>query len=134
MESKTRTVRRYDHRFRDLVRSTGDTEHSTRHGVPRSTARGWLTSEGAAVVSAEVLDMDTRALQKEVLRLQKRVVVLRAFLRLLVVLLRVSGFSLDKTRLPEGDRKHKLLRAIDRSCSVLPLRSVLRVVVPCQEG
>ena len=79
-------------------------------------------------MAAEVLDMDTRALQKEVLRLQKRVVVLRAFLRLLVMLLRVSGFSLDKTRLPEGDRKQKLLRAIDRSCSVLPLRSVLRVL------
>ena len=79
-------------------------------------------------MSAEVVDKDTRALQKEVLRLQKRVAILRAFLRLLVVLLRVSGFSLDRTRLPEGDRKHKLLRAIDRSCSVLPLRSVLRVL------
>ena len=97
MEIKTRTVRRYDHRLRDLVRSTGDTEHATRHGVPRSTARGWLTSEGVVVVSTEVLDMDTRALQKEVLRLQKRVAILRAFLRLLVVLLRVSEFSLDKT-------------------------------------
>ncbi len=72
--------------------------------------------------------MDTRALQKEVLRLQKRVAILSAFLRLLFALLRVSGFSLDKTRLPEGDRKRKLLRAIDRSCSVLPLRSVLRVL------
>ncbi|MCP4002727.1 MAG: hypothetical protein GY725_00895 [bacterium] len=72
--------------------------------------------------------MDTRALQKEVLRLQKRVVILIAFLRLLFALLRVSGFSLGKTRLPEGDRKQKLLRAIDRSCSVLPLRSVLRVL------
>lgn len=121
-------MRRYDHRLRDLVRSTGDTKYATRHGVPCSTARGWLTSVRAAVVSAEVVDMDTSALQKEVLRLQKRVAILRAFLRLLVVLLRVSGFSLDKTRLPEGDRKQKLLRAIDRSCSVLPLRSVLRVL------
>ena len=128
MEIKTRIVRRYDHRLRDLVRSTGDTEYATRHGVPRSTARGWLTSARAAVVSAEVVDMDTSALQKEVLRLQKRVAILRAFLRLLVVLLRVSGFSLNKTRLPEGDRKQMLLRAIDRSCSVLPLRSVLRVL------
>ncbi len=62
------------------------------------------------------------------LRLQKRVAVLSAFLRLLFVLLGVSGFSLDNTRLPEGDRKQRLLRAIDRSCSVLPLRSVLRVL------
>ncbi|MCP4005902.1 MAG: hypothetical protein GY725_17060, partial [bacterium] len=79
-------------------------------------------------MSAEVVGMDTRALQKEVLRLQKRVKILSAFLRLLFALLRVSGFSLDRTRLPEGDRKQELLRAIDRSCSVLPLRSVLRVL------
>lgn len=128
MEIKTRTLRRYDHRLRDLVRSTSDTDYATRHGVPRSTARGWLTSACAAVVSAEVVAMDTSALQREVLRLQKRVAILRAFLRLLVVLLRVSGFCLDRTRLPEGDRKQMLLRAIDRSCSVLPLRSVLRVL------
>lgn len=105
-------MRRYDHRLRDLVRSTGDTEHATRHGAPRSTARGWLAPARAAVVSAEVVGMDTRALQIEVLRLQKRVAILRSFLRLLVVLLRVSGFFLDKTRLPEGDRKQTLLRVL----------------------
>lgn len=37
METKTRTVRRYDHRLRDLVRSTGDIKHATRLGVPGST-------------------------------------------------------------------------------------------------
>ena len=128
MENKTRTVRRYDHRLRDLVHSTGDIEHATRHGVPRSTARGWLTSEGAPVVSVDVVDMDASALQKEVLGLQKRVMMLHALLRLLFALLRVSGFSLDNTRLPAGDRKQRLVRAIDRACSVMPLRNVLRVL------
>ena len=128
MGNKTRTVRRYDNRLRDLVRYTGDIGYATRHGVPRSTSRGWLTSARAPVVSAEVVGMDAKALQAEVLRLQKRLAVLTAFLRLLFVLLRVSGFSLKNTRLPDGVRKQRLLRAIDRSCSVLPLRSVLRVL------
>ena len=117
-------MRRYDHRLRDLVRSTGDIEHATRHGVPRSTARGWLTSARAPVVSAEVVDMNAKALQRELLRLQKRVTILTTLLRLVFALLRVSGFSLDNSRLADGDRKQRLLRAIDRSCSVLPLRSV----------
>jgi putative transposase len=128
MDNKTRTVRRYDHRLRDLVYSTGDIEHATRYGVPRSTARGWLTSEPAPVVSVDIVDMDASALRKEVLGLQKRVLRLQALLRLLFALLRASGFSLDNARLPAGDRKQRLLRAIDRACSVLPLRSVLRVL------
>ncbi len=51
-----------------------------------------------------------------------------AILRLVVVLLKVSGFSLASTRIPDGKRKVSLLRAIDRSCSVLPLRIALRVL------
>ena len=51
-----------------------------------------------------------------------------ALLRLAFILLRVSGFSLDKTRLPDGSRKQMLLRAVDRSSAVLPLRTVLRVL------
>ena len=57
----TRIKRTYDHRLRDLVRSTGDIGHATRHGVTRSTARGWLTSARAPVVSVDVVDMETIA-------------------------------------------------------------------------
>ena len=80
------------------------------------------------MVSVDVVDMDAIRLQAEVLRLQGRVAVLGALLRLAFVLLRVSGFSLDKTRLPDGSRKQMLLRAVDRSSTVLPLRTVLRVL------
>ena len=36
-----RTRRTYDHRFRQLVRETGDLRPALRNGVPRSTARDW---------------------------------------------------------------------------------------------
>ena len=128
MISTTRIQQRYDHRLRDLVRSTRDIGHATRRGVPRSTARGWLTATYANVVTVDVVDMDVRRLQQEVLALRKGVELLLAMLRLVVVLLKVSGFSLANTRMPDGAGKASLLRAINRSRSVLPLRVALRVL------
>ncbi len=128
MNPKTRTLRRYDHRLRDLVRSTGDTGHAERRGVPRSTARGWLTSTSADVVTLDIVALDVVGPQQEVLALRVRVERLVALLRLVVVLLRVSGFSLACARLPNGAMKILLLRAIERSRSALPLRTVLRVL------
>ena len=128
MISTTRIQRKYDHRLRDLVRSTRDIGHATRRGVPRSTARGWLTSTRAEFITVDVVDLDVLRLQQEVLALRQRVQRLVAMLRLLVVLMKVSGFSLARTRIADGPRKVSLLRAIDRSRSVLPLRIVLRVL------
>ena len=128
MTSTNRIQRKYDHRLRELVRSTGDIGHAIERGVPRSTARGWLTSIHTEVVTIDVVDGDNLRLRQEVLALHKRVERLVALLRLLVVLLKVSGFSLSRVRIPEGTAKQTLLRAIERSCSVLPLRVVLSVL------
>ena len=128
MIATTRMQQRYDHRLRDLVRSTGNIGHATRRGVPRSTARGWLTSTCANVVTVDVVDLDVRRLQHEVLALRERVGGLLAMLRLVVVLLKVSGFSLANARMPDGAGKASLIRAIDRSRSVLPLRAAMRVL------
>ena len=92
MNPTTRTLRRYDHRLRDLVQSTGDITHATRRGVPNSTARGWLTQARAEVVTVDVFDLDVLNLQQEVLALRDRVARLVALLRLFLVLTRVSGF------------------------------------------
>ncbi len=72
--------------------------------------------------------MDVFILQQEVVALRARVERLVAFLRLVVVLLKVSGFSLACARLSDGATKISLLRAIERSRSTLPLRTVLRVL------
>ena len=128
MVATTRIQHRYDHRLSDLVRSSGDIGHATRRGVPRSTARGWLTSTRAEVVTVDVVDLDVLRLQQEVLALRQRVEWLVAMLRLVVIVLKASGFSLAGARLPQGTRKVSLLRAIDRSHSVLSLRVVFRVL------
>jgi len=107
MNSTTRTLRRYDHRLRDLVRSTGDLAHAERRGVPRSTARGWLTSARTDVITIDVFDMNAVNLQQEVLALRIRVGRLVALLRLMVVMLKVSGFSLDSARLSPRVREDR---------------------------
>ena len=69
----TRMPRKYDHRLRDLVRSTGDIGHAVGRGVPRSTARSWLTSTRTEVVTIDIVNMDVIPLQQEVLQLRRRV-------------------------------------------------------------
>jgi hypothetical protein len=128
MTSTTRTQNKYDHRLRELVRSTGDIEHAIRLGVPRSTARGWLTSAPVDVITLDVVDMDNLRLQQEVLKLRARLGWVIAILRLFVVVLKTSDVSLSNIRLPQGTAKRMLLRTIGRSSCVLPLNVALRVI------
>jgi putative transposase len=128
MVTTARTQNRYDHRLRELVQTTQDVSYAVQCGVPRSTARGWLKAPSVEVVTLNSLNTDATELQREVLRLQTRIRKLSALLRVLLVVLRISGFSLNQTRLPGGTAKRSLLRVIDQARSALPLRSVLRVV------
>ena len=85
MVTTTRTQNRYDHRLRELVRTTQDVSYAVQCGVPRSTARGWLTAPSVEVVTLDSLNMDATQLQREVLRLQTRIQKLIALLRVLLV-------------------------------------------------
>jgi transposase InsO family protein len=82
----------------------------------------------AEVVTVDVLKMDTIRLQQEVLQLRARIQKLTALLRVLLVVLKLSGYSLNQSRLPDGKDKRLLLSAIQRSRPALPLRSLLRVI------
>ena len=128
MSATTRTQRTYDHRLRDLIRSTGDIHQATGRGIPRSTARGWLTSSRAEVLTVDGVDRDIVKLQKDLLAHRRRLEWLIALLRLVILLWKFSEFSLTNLRIPDRARKLRLLRAMDRSHSALPLRSVLRVL------
>ena len=81
MSDKTRPQKKYDHRLRQLIQNTGDLDLAVRHGVPRSTARGWLKQTYANVVTIDVIDMDVATLQQEVLRLRRRTARLLSILR-----------------------------------------------------
>ena len=126
MRTTSRPQQRYDHRLRDLVRRTGDLTVATDLGVPRSTARGWLRAAPTVVVSLDVADLTEPELRQEILRLRRRVEKLAALLRLALALLQASGFSLSGERLPAGQAKRRILRAVDQARACLPLRAVLR--------
>ncbi len=112
MRPTTRRQQSYDHRLRDLVRQTRYVTIATDLGVPRSTARGWLTKTTRPVVTLEEPRERVPELQRESLHLRRRVQKLTALLRLVVVVLRVSGFTLIRERLPEGRSKRQILRAV----------------------
>ena len=58
----------------------------------------------------------------------KRARILAATVRLLLALLRASGYRLTGERLPEGETKASILRAITSAQPVLPLNLILRIV------
>ncbi len=124
----TRKQRTYDHRLRELVQTTRDIQLATQHGVPASTARGWLNKPATEVVSLDVLDLDTMRLQHEVIQLRRRVTKLTALLRLAIVIVRVTGFSFHRIRIADGDDKQRLLTAIGRTRSHVGVRTVLRAI------
>jgi transposase InsO family protein len=121
-----RPQKRYDHRLRELVRRTGDLTIATELGVPRSTARGWLCTTPTVTISLDMANLSELELRQEVLKLRQRVQKLAALLRLALVLLRVSGFTLAGERLPDGPDKLRILRAIDQARACVPLRALLR--------
>ncbi len=76
-----RRQQRYDHRLRELVQRTGQLRIATDRGVPRSTARGWLSASSTAVVSLHGVDLTEPELRQAILALQRRVDKLAALLR-----------------------------------------------------
>ena len=122
MKTAFRPQRRYDHRLRDLVRRTGDVTIAADLGVPRSTARGWLAAAPTVVISVDVANLTEAELRQEILKLRQRVEKLAALLRLALALLQTSEFRLSSARLPEGEAKLRILRAVNRAgeCIRLP--------------
>ena len=127
MSEQRRQQRTYDHRLRELVRETGDPAFATKLGVPRSTAAGWLQGGAQEVITLDVLDLREMKLQAEVPKLRHRIRALGSVVRLLLALLRVSGFRLEARPLPPGPARTTLLSAVQRAREWLPLRAVLRL-------
>ena len=72
--------------------------------------------------------MSEPELRQEVIDLRERNARLFAIFRLVVVLVKVLESSLRHRRVPDGEKKRLLLRAVDRSMDVLSLRSALLVL------
>src|SRR5437764_9572232 len=120
--------RAYDHRLRDHVCRTGARALGHRLHVPRSTISSWKRRGLRAVVSHELFDHDRQQLLSNVEKLEKRARILAATVRLLLALLRVSGFRLVGERLSQGATKASILRAVSSAQSALSLALILRIL------
>ena len=118
----------YDHRLRELVCETQDVELALGLSVPRSTAKGWLRQAPPQVITLDVCDVDARRLQRDMVKLRRRVRVLVAVVGLLVALVRAFGGRLRRRRLLDEAKKLALLGAVWRAQTVLPLAAALRVL------
>lgn len=123
MVAATRPQRAYDHRLREFVHRSGSDRHAVRIAIPRSTLHSWKSRAPKPVVGLIGSDKSINELEAEVVRLTLQVRKLRCILRLLLVLVKLSGFRLESLRLPKGRNKQRLLREVG-SGSCMPDLSV----------
>jgi hypothetical protein len=119
--------RTYDYRIQEAICETGDRDLFPDLEIPRSTIRSWIHRGVPDVVTADLVARDRADLLAESHPLHHRTALLGAVVGLLIAMLRISKVQLDYERIPDGDAKRILLRAIERAGRVLSLRATLRI-------
>ncbi|MCZ6529540.1 MAG: DDE-type integrase/transposase/recombinase [Chloroflexi bacterium] len=117
----------YDYRIREAICETGDRDLFPELNIPRSTIRSWVRRGVPDVVTCDLALGDRSDLVVEIRELRHRTALLGAVVGLLIAMLRVSKISINHERLPNGDSKRVLLRAIERAGKVMPLNAALRI-------
>lgn len=123
-----RERRTYDHRIKSQVVVTGNPSLFPQRAIPRSTAKSWIRRGEREVVSLEHTVETDAQLGHRVAKLERRVSMLTAVLRLVLVLLHLSEFKLGFDRVWNAEGKRCLLGAIERARKVMPLTAALRVL------
>ena len=117
----------YDHRIREQVVRTGTRCLPKHVTIPRSTVSTWRRRGSRPVVTIEPVEPDRQRLVDTIAELDHQKRILAAVVRVLLALLRASGFTLAGERLPKGAAKAGILRAITSAIPLLPLAVVLRL-------
>jgi transposase InsO family protein len=123
-----RERRSYDHRVKAQIIAADNPNLFPELEIPRSTALSWIRRGLSEVVALDDgFEAEVR-LRRRVEKLEHRVSMLTAVLRLLLALLRASGFKLDLIRIPDAEGKRRLLGAVERARKIMPLAAALRVL------
>ena len=124
----TRSRRIYDHRVKEQIIRTRNADLFPELGIPRSTAVSWIRRGLGEVVSVDDDHEEGAVLRDRIVKLENRISMLTALLRLVFALQRVSGFKLDFCRVPSAAAKRILLGAVNRARQSMPLSAALRVL------
>ncbi len=120
--------RAYDTRVREIIARTGNADLFPDLDIPRGTRATWVRRGPRDIVGLdEELDAQATLLDRFA-KFEHRVRVLTALLRLVLIMLRLSGFRVHMPRIPEGKDKQALLFAVAKARAVLPLAAVLKVL------
>jgi hypothetical protein len=115
-----RTRYAYDHRLREQVVRTGTRCLPKHVAIPRSTVSTWRRRGSRPVVTIAPMELDRQQLGDTIAKLELQKRILAAVVRVLLAMLRASGFPLAGERLPEGAAKAGILRAITRDSRAHP--------------
>jgi putative transposase len=110
------------------VRESGEILLAVRHGVPRSTARGWVGRTRKSVVTFDLLGASAAELRRTNILLRRRIEKLRAVLAIVFAVLGLSNFCLSNCRRVDAAKRMRLLRALERARRVFPRRAALRLL------
>ncbi|WP_339748466.1 hypothetical protein [uncultured Rubinisphaera sp.] len=106
MTTSTRNQHKCDHRFRDLVRATGNVVWAIDQGVSRTIAHGWVIRNSSKVFSLDLLGADIVQLQEEMVSLCHHNARLLSLLKLLITVLKVANFSISRLLMPDESTKY----------------------------
>src|SRR5512145_950326 len=123
-----RERRTYDHRVKSQVIAARNPDLFPELEIPRSTALSWIRRGLGNVVSIDEVGQTDAHFRERMAKLERRVSMLTAILRLVLALLHLSGFKLDHDRVPDAEGKQRILGAIERARQSMPLTAALRVL------
>ena len=105
--------RTYDHRIKEHILRTGNPDLFPELEIPRSTVLSWVRLGAGEVVSLGTDREVEAALRVRIVQLEHRAAMLIAVLRLVLALLRISGFKLEHCRVADESGKRLLNEAAD---------------------
>ena len=80
------------------------------------------------MVTHSALGMSETALEAKIFFLERRIEILTSVMRLLLVLVRVMDSRLARRRLPDGNNKAAILKAVERASTTIGVRASLRII------
>ena len=92
----------YDHRVKTQVIAARNPNLFPELEIPRSTASSWIRRGLGNVVSFDEVGQTEAHFRERIAKLERRVAMLTAVLRLVLVLLRLSGFRLGLGRVADA--------------------------------
>jgi hypothetical protein len=123
-----RKRRTYDHRVKAQIIATGNPHLFPELQIPLSTCLTWMRRGIGDIVAVDVPFEAEAELRDRVAKLEQCAARLMAILGLVLALLRVSGFKLELSRVPDAQNKRLLLGAVERARKTMPLARALRVI------